>query len=149
LYISKEWLCRKTGGVFASSREALGPILMCEEGARRRNLDLAVAGADARYWWETQTAPLRATPVKSSRKESRSPEQVGKCRKCGSQIKQWGFNPTVLSLLMQMAAANQTSQAQQLGRSIGAICARCKSAVCAVCYEEKLNCPECGESIEF
>lgn len=38
------------------------PTLMCEQGARQRGLDLAVAAADARYWWETGRVPLRATP---------------------------------------------------------------------------------------
>jgi len=37
--------------------------LMCEQGARKRGLDLDVAAADAKYWWETGLAPLRATPL--------------------------------------------------------------------------------------
>ena len=41
----------------------LGPILVCEQGARLRNLDLEVAAADAKYWWETGKVPLRATPT--------------------------------------------------------------------------------------
>ncbi len=41
----------------------LGPILVCEQGAKLRNLDLNVASADARYWWETGKVPLRATPL--------------------------------------------------------------------------------------
>lgn len=40
----------------------IGPILVCEQGAKRRNLDLAVAAADARHWWQTGEVPLRATP---------------------------------------------------------------------------------------
>jgi len=39
------------------------PILVCEEGAKLRGLDLEVAAADAKYWWETGLAPLRATPL--------------------------------------------------------------------------------------
>ena len=49
-------------GLFANVTYRLGPILVCEEGARKRNLDLDVAGADARHWWETGQVPLRATP---------------------------------------------------------------------------------------
>lgn len=41
----------------------LGPILMCKEGAMRRGLDLAVASADAEYWWRTGLVPVRATPL--------------------------------------------------------------------------------------
>lgn len=40
-----------------------GPILVCEVGARRRNLNLEIAAADARYWWKTGLVPLRATPT--------------------------------------------------------------------------------------
>jgi len=37
--------------------------IMCEQGARKRGLDLAVAAADAKYWWETGLVPLRETPL--------------------------------------------------------------------------------------
>ncbi|WKZ48945.1 MAG: hypothetical protein QY306_06210 [Anaerolineales bacterium] len=37
--------------------------LMCEQGARKRNLDLEIAAADAKHWWETGLVPLRATPL--------------------------------------------------------------------------------------
>jgi hypothetical protein len=40
--------------------------LMCEQGARKRGLDLEVAAADARYWWKTGLVPLRATPLAGS-----------------------------------------------------------------------------------
>lgn len=44
-------------------RAALLPVLMCELGARNRGLDLKVAGADARHWWQTGMVPIRATPL--------------------------------------------------------------------------------------
>jgi len=44
-------------------RYRLGPVLVCEEGAKLRNLDLEVAAADAKHWWETGLVPLRATPI--------------------------------------------------------------------------------------
>jgi len=44
-------------------RYRLGPILVCEEGAKLRNLDLKVAAADAKHWWETGLVPFRATPI--------------------------------------------------------------------------------------
>jgi phage FluMu protein Com len=40
----------------------LGPILVCEQGAKLRNLNLKVAAADARHWWDTGLVPLRVTP---------------------------------------------------------------------------------------
>lgn len=46
------------GAAFMSYR--IGPILVCEQGARLRQLDLDVAGADARYGWETGAAGLRS-----------------------------------------------------------------------------------------
>lgn len=61
---------RKTefgGGV--SMFYSLGPILVCEEGARLRGLNLEVAAADARHWWETGMVPLRATPTSDEQKE--------------------------------------------------------------------------------
>lgn len=38
------------------------PILVCKQGAESRNIDLEIAAKDARYWWTTDTVPLRATP---------------------------------------------------------------------------------------
>jgi len=55
------------GGV--SMFYTLGPILVCEEGARLRGLNLEVAAADARHWWETGMAPLRATPTSDEQQE--------------------------------------------------------------------------------
>ena len=55
------------GGV--SMFYTLGPILVCEEGARLRGLDLDVAAADARHWWGTGLVPLRATPTSDEQKE--------------------------------------------------------------------------------
>ena len=39
------------------------PIMMCEQGAKLRGLDLKTAGADARHWWKTGLVPLRVTPL--------------------------------------------------------------------------------------
>ncbi len=45
------------------SASSLLPILMCELGAKKRGLDLAVAGEDARHWWRTGMVPIRPTPL--------------------------------------------------------------------------------------
>jgi hypothetical protein len=55
-------MSERTGGS-VSGFYRLGPILVCEQGAKLRNLDLEVAGADARHWWRTGQVPLRATPT--------------------------------------------------------------------------------------
>lgn len=41
------------------------PLLICETAAKKRGLDLAVAAADAKHFWETGRAPLRPTPLAS------------------------------------------------------------------------------------
>ena len=38
------------------------PILLCEVCAKKRGIDLTASAADAKRWWDTGTAPLRATP---------------------------------------------------------------------------------------
>ena len=40
-----------------------GPILVCRQAAELRGLDLVVAAADARRWWEKGKVPLRPTPL--------------------------------------------------------------------------------------
>lgn len=39
------------------------PVLVCEQGAQLRGLDLHVAGDDAKMWWKTGRVPLRPTPL--------------------------------------------------------------------------------------
>ncbi len=51
------------GGMVMFAPNTFAPILMCEQGARKRGLDLEVAAADARHWWKTGLVPLRATPL--------------------------------------------------------------------------------------
>ena len=46
-------------------------ILMCERAAKKKSLNLEVAAADAKHWWETGMAPLRITPrVKKAKGEA-------------------------------------------------------------------------------
>lgn len=70
------WDCRtmdevltKTERLEEQSNSAimLGPgvataILVCEVGARKRQLNLEVAGQDAKRWWATGQVPFRPTP---------------------------------------------------------------------------------------
>jgi hypothetical protein len=50
-------------GASISGFYRLGPILVCEQGAKLRLLDLDIAAADAKYWWKTGLVPLRVTPI--------------------------------------------------------------------------------------
>ncbi len=53
-------------GLLLFDQNVVAPTLICEQGARKRGLDLAVASADAKYWWETGLVPLRETPLANS-----------------------------------------------------------------------------------
>lgn len=37
--------------------------LTCDEGAKLRKLNLAIARKDAQHWWNTGMVPKRATPI--------------------------------------------------------------------------------------
>ena len=50
-------------GEFPISQYVLWPVLMCEQGARQRGLDMDVAAEDARRFWETGLVPMRPTPL--------------------------------------------------------------------------------------
>jgi ankyrin repeat protein len=56
---------QRTDAMVFLGQDVAVSTLMCEQGARKRGLDLKVAAADARHWWETGSVPLRATPLAS------------------------------------------------------------------------------------
>lgn len=58
-----ERMSKQTGAVILAGAGVFAPILMCEQGARKRRLNLDIAAADARHWWETGEVPLRPTPL--------------------------------------------------------------------------------------
>lgn len=53
---------RLRGAGFSGGFYSISPVLVCEQGAKLRHLDLTVAAADAAHWWATGKVPLRATP---------------------------------------------------------------------------------------
>lgn len=63
------------------------PTLCCKQAARRRNLDLATAAADAEYWWETGFVPLRPTPLRAAKPSPAQPPLTSSCGKCGARVK--------------------------------------------------------------
>lgn len=67
---------RMGGDVVLFAPNSFAPILMCEQGAKKRGLDLKVAAADAAHWWKTGLVPLRATPLAG--KAAAKPEKTTK-----------------------------------------------------------------------
>jgi WD40 repeat protein len=59
-----EELQRRSDSMIILGPGVASPILVCEEGAKKLELDLDIAGADARHWWATGQVPLRETPIK-------------------------------------------------------------------------------------
>ena len=54
-------LSDQMGSFVVAGAGVFAPILMCEQGARKRGIDLKVAAADAKHWWQTGKVPLRVT----------------------------------------------------------------------------------------
>jgi hypothetical protein len=52
----------RPGAIVLGGKNVGFPVLVCEQGAKLRKLDLGVAAADARVWWDMGLVPLRATP---------------------------------------------------------------------------------------
>jgi hypothetical protein len=57
-----ERLAKESGHFLMFGHGAAGPILVCELGAKKRNLDLSVAARDAKHWWTTGLALSSYTP---------------------------------------------------------------------------------------
>lgn len=58
-----ERMQRQSGSFMMFGSGIIAPVLCCEVGAQRRNLNMEIAAADARHWWATGKAPLRMTPA--------------------------------------------------------------------------------------
>lgn len=58
------------GSVVLIAPGVAAPILVCEEGAKLRQLDMDVAAADARQWWATGRVPLRPTPIRAGERQA-------------------------------------------------------------------------------
>jgi len=51
------------GAVMFVAKDLFFPVVVCEVGARKRNLDLNVASADYDRWERTGKVPCRVTPT--------------------------------------------------------------------------------------
>jgi hypothetical protein len=67
----------RTGSALLFDQNVVAPTLMCEQGARKRGLDLAIAAVDATHWWETGMVPLRATPLAGTPDAKKERERMG------------------------------------------------------------------------
>lgn len=67
-------------GISVTGFYRLGPSLVCEQGAKLRNLDIEVAATDAKYWWKNGKVPLRATQL-AGRKEAKRERDWGRLRR--------------------------------------------------------------------
>lgn len=83
-------LGQQLGGFVMPGPGVVAPILMCERGARRRKLDLEIAAADARHWWETGLVPFRATPLAGTREATKERRQLRSQPKSANR-KWWQF----------------------------------------------------------
>ncbi len=56
---------RRNNPIYKNARMtcSIKPVLVCEQGARLRKLNLKIAADDARHWWKTGKVPLRPTPL--------------------------------------------------------------------------------------
>ncbi|MGD1995146.1 MAG: hypothetical protein PVH62_00080 [Anaerolineae bacterium] len=52
------------------------PVLVCEQGAKLRGIDLKVAAEDSKRWWETGRVPLRPTPMATRKGQEPAGETV-------------------------------------------------------------------------
>lgn len=73
---AEEELEQQTGAIVMSSPRVAVPVLVCEQGAKLRGLDLEVAAADARYWWKTGKVPLRPTPLAGSKEAQQEKKRL-------------------------------------------------------------------------
>lgn len=68
LYISPKAVVRMTALKEGRAEGTIGfglmPVLVCEQGAKLRDIDLKVAAEDAKRWWVTGKVPLRPTPIR-------------------------------------------------------------------------------------
>ena len=57
-----ERLQKESGTFLMMGHGIINPILVCEIGAKKRQLNLEIAGQDAKHWWATGMVPFRPTP---------------------------------------------------------------------------------------
>jgi hypothetical protein len=61
----------ETGGIIFGGKNVMHPVVVCEQGARLRNLDLQVAAQDFDLWMSCGRIPCRPTPCAHVAKSAR------------------------------------------------------------------------------
>lgn len=70
-------LRQRFGGLVTIGPGVAAPILVCEQGAKLRKLDLEIASLDAKIWWEKGLVPLRTTPLAGSSESRKERIRLG------------------------------------------------------------------------
>ena len=121
------------------------PILMCEQGARKRRLNMEIAAEDARYWWNTGLVPLRPTPL--TPEIAKGPPDLKthrlQCSFCGK-----GLIPPRFGLM-------SSEEANAMVQKTGYYCDQCNKVACCNCSfmaaraqgKNYFICPSCGKDI--
>ncbi len=158
----------RASGVGLTGFYRAGPILVCEQGARLRKLDLEVAAADAKYWWETGKVPLRVTPLRRSSKRKAEEAGANKCERCNKEtlstkdyvkkVKQegWTVHPLTQKPQPPPGFAGGVSKLVKLENRRGFRCKGCKRVYCMDCLFNHAPahpnggkaCFKCGSSLE-
>jgi ribosomal protein S27E len=128
--------------LFMAGSGVLSPILVCELGAKKRGLNLEVAAADARHWWQTGLVPLRPTPAAGEVDRSRSAEE--------SEETQSKANPSSPpKATPQPAPAGMLLAPPGDGNLFRFQCPHCAKHLkgSPQLVGRKVNCPKCGKSI--
>jgi len=158
----------RASGVGLTGFYRLGPILVCEQGAKLRKLDLEVAAADAKYWWETGKVPLRATPLRRRGKSKAEEAGGNKCKRCNKvtlstaeyvkRVKQegWTVHPLTQKPQPPPGFTGSASKLVKLENRRGFRCKGCKRVYCMDCLFNHAPahpnggkaCFKCGSSLE-
>lgn len=83
LYISQEAVNSMRAKMQGKVGDAGGcpmPVLTCQQGAELHGINMEVAAADAKRWWETGKVPLRPTPKAGSSVKNSTDDPLSKPR---------------------------------------------------------------------
>ena len=94
----------------------VSPILVCERGARRRALNLEIAAADARRWWESGLVPLRPSPAAGGGSKVDSTARQGK------QLEHVAREKALITNLSPESAAPPQSMQEAISEGLCFVC---------------------------
>ncbi len=77
------------GGRITLAPDLTGAMMLCATCAKAKKLDLEIAAADAKHLYETERAPLRATPLEGSKEAEREKGHRGQGPAESASSKKW------------------------------------------------------------